>query len=245
MSTRPIIFNAEMVRAILDGRKTQMRRVVKPQPSSMLDLPTGRRWPLTPMVVYPDITYTTVCPFGARWDRLWVRETWQSAMSLDHFSPADIAKRSREAGYSPWAPIRYTADGAIENADVLSDFGGWGRVRPSIHMPRWASRITLVIADVRVERLKDISEDDALAEGAFFTDYGRKCMHGAKECAGAAHPQRRGWSMTKTVSHRECLSSPRHAFANFWNRIHGDGAWGANPWVWVVEFKQVTASGGE
>jgi len=112
-------------------------------------------------------------------------------------------------------------------------------------MPRAACRILLEITDVRVERLQDISEDQAKAEGCFFTDYGQQCAHGGTGwkdigiCpAVVGHQQRTGWAWDKTTSHEECLGSPRWAFANLWNATGGD--WDANPWVWVVEFKRVT-----
>ncbi|MNV92582.1 hypothetical protein D3C71_1871960 [compost metagenome] len=112
-------------------------------------------------------------------------------------------------------------------------------------MPRWACRILLEITAVRVERLQDISDDQAKDEGCFFTDYGLQCFHGGTgwkdvgDCpAKVGHQQRNGWAWDKTTSHEQCLFTPRFAFANLWNATGGD--WDANPWVWVVEFKRVT-----
>ncbi|ERH60900.1 hypothetical protein O204_17225 [Pseudomonas simiae] len=113
-------------------------------------------------------------------------------------------------------------------------------------MPRAACRILLEITDVRVERLQDISEEQAQAEGCFFTDYGRKCGHTGSgwtevgDCPApeAHHPLRNGWMWDKTSSPNECLGTATWAFANLWQKTGGD--WDANPWVWVVEFKQVT-----
>ena len=113
-------------------------------------------------------------------------------------------------------------------------------------MFRRDSRILLEITDVRVERLQDISDEQAIAEGCFFTDYGRKCGHGglgwrdatACEYPDTHHPQRDGWMWDKTTSHEQCLGAPRWAFANLWNSTGGN--WDANPWVWSISFKQVT-----
>lgn len=167
MKERPILFSGPMVRAILDGRKTQTRRVVKPR-QGMLDDWTG-----------------LPCPYGKPGDRLWVRETC-------YFE-------------QPHGEVIYRADPGSEKA-LDPEFTGL-RWRPSIHMPRWASRITLEIVNVRVERLQDIRVDDARAEGVT-----------AK------------W--------------PVHGFRNLWQSINGFGSWDANPWVWVVEFRNMERSGG-
>ncbi|MFQ1679202.1 morphogenetic protein [Pantoea dispersa] len=157
MTERGMIFNAEMVRAVLDGSKTQTRRIMKSQPMphpacegdfwfrcnktrSMIKVSdfTPRNGPLPDAHEY----FSMCCPFGAVGDRLWVRETW---------ARYNIDQNSHEMAYRATAP---------------DDWPKEGRWRPSIHMPRWASRITLEITGVRVERLNDISEDDAKAEGA-------------------------------------------------------------------------------
>jgi len=148
---RPILFNGAMVRALLDGSKTQTRRAVKPQPSPSsteafqcadgiwrFSHPTAR----CPVSHEAD---DVRCPYGQPGDRLWVREAWTTHACFDEIRPRDLTTRS----------LHYQADGQIKT----------GKNRPSIHMPRWASRITLEITGVRVERLQDISETDALAEG--------------------------------------------------------------------------------
>jgi hypothetical protein len=110
-------------------------------------------------------------------------------------------------------------------------------------MPRWASRLTLEIIDVRVERLQDISEADARSEGCFFTDYGRRCFHQVRgdiaTCPANAehHPQREGWMWASTQSSDQCLGSARSAYGNLWESINGTGSWESNPWVWIVEFR--------
>lgn len=228
---RPILFSAPMVRAILDGRKTVTRRPVKG---------SALKWLEEFVAEFVALSANELCPFGQIGERLWVRETWY----CDHFEvqkgpylqPADMddLDQSREDG-----ELVYAADGL---APYEQEQPTW---KPSIHMPRWACRILLEITDVRVERLQDISDDQAEAEGCFFTNYGRKCGHSGKgwtevgDCPAPKehHPQRDGWMWDKTTSHEQCLGAPRWAFANLWNSTGGD--WDANPWVWVVEFKRV------
>lgn len=141
MKERPILFSAPMVRALLDGTKTQTRRAVK----ARKDPDYGCQ--MTPGEIAGDENPTRLCPYGQPGDRLWVREAWSSHACFDHLAPRDCPKS-----------IHYTADGKIQT----------GKGRPSIHMPRWASRITLDVVSVRVERLQDISRGDAMAEGCPF-----------------------------------------------------------------------------
>ncbi|WP_454838261.1 hypothetical protein [Pseudomonas mohnii] len=227
---RPILFSAPMVRAILEGRKTVTRRPVKIQPRSKADI--GSYGLSQPFIRNPDVSKANpTCPYGRPGERLYVRETC-------------FINDYREAG----VPVDERADCEIHyRADGIPDFEGEEeliRWRPSIHMPRWASRILLEITDVRVERLQDISEEQAKAEGCFFTDYGQECFHGGTGwkdvgiCpAQAGHRQRTGRAWDKTTSHEECLGTPRWAFANLWNATGGD--WDANPWVWCVSFRRV------
>ncbi len=217
---RPLLFSAPMVRAILEGRKTVTRRPLKLPHGFWETSVTGE---LVPIPVN--------CPHGKPGDRLYVRET----CFINDYREASVPVDERAS-----CEIHYRADG-------IPDFEGEEeliRWRPSIHMPRWASRILLEITDVRVERLQDISDDQAKAEGCFFTDYGQQCFHGGTgwkdvgDCpAKVGHQQRNGWAWDKTTSHEQCLFTPRFAFANLWNSTGGD--WDANPWVWVVEFKRV------
>lgn len=144
MKERPILFSAPMVRAILDGRKNQTRRALNPQPDGGIQFN-----PCTPHGVLNGKGDTLICKFGKRGDRLWVRETWSQ-----HPQFADIAFR---------------ADGEeFEDSDGFTWILKW---KPSIHMPRWASRIMLEITNVRVERLRDIGEDDAIAEGVSLSNF--------------------------------------------------------------------------
>jgi hypothetical protein len=231
---RPILFSAPMVRAILEGRKTVTRRALNERALKNIgygvqlgechELPT--EGPLHPNSIG---YYTDFCPFGQPGDRLYVRETFN---------------RTNPGGAD--GVYYYRADGGFPKSiggGTFTDAESW---KPSIHMPRIASRILLEITDVRVERLQEISDEQSIAEGCFFTDYGRKCFHGgrgvrdATECEypDAKHDLREGWMWDKTTSHEQCLGAPRWAFANLW--LSTGGNWDANPWVWVVEFKQVT-----
>jgi len=175
MKERPILFSAPMVRAILDGSKTQTRRIVKSQSN-------------------------ICCPFGKPGDRLWVRETFQGPLFDSDNSKCCV----------------YRADGgeAPEYVDADDNLRqGW---KPSIFMPRWASRITLEITGVRVERLQDISASDCYAEGCFRPDQLK--------------------SLGSEVTTRD---NARGAYRKLWESINGADSWDANPWVWVVEFKAI------
>lgn len=251
---RPILFSAPMVRAILDGRKTVTRRPVKgwqvPTEDTSVAAGERHRWMAlaqrdprygfgvfgaTEAECAKEMEEFAPCPYGRRGERLWVREAWAADAQVDAVAPRDLSQGE---------PIWYPADGAVRQTGCAMLTTGKGR--PSIHMPRWASRILLVITDVRVERLQDITEDQAQAEGCFFTDYGRKCWHTGSgwtevgDCPApeAHHPQRNGWMWDKTSNPNECLGTATWAFANLWQKTGGD--WEANAWVWVVEFKRVT-----
>lgn len=203
MRERPILFSGPMVRAILAGTKTQTRRVVKPQPTHFLGGPgvtysDGSECPLTPCIEHPNKPFSVEirCHYGQPGDRLWVRETWRGA-------GADLMYRADDGDGFDGPPH------GSRGSDVP-----W---RPSIHMPRAASRITLEITGVRVERLQDISEADAIAEGA--------------------PPSHR--SIDQISREYGFADFPRSWFGQLWDTINGAGAWDANPWVWVVEFKRV------
>jgi hypothetical protein len=212
MKERPILFSGPMVRALLDGRKTQTRRMVKPQPDRVELFPEG--WGRNDGGAV-NMFAPLRCPFGQPGDRLWVRES----VAIDYFASAPWLEPEKRHGYR--------ADWNSRAADVVPE----PKWTPSIHMPRWASRITLEVTGVRVERLKDISESDAVAEGARrFDDL------------PSIHPygQDPRWSMEEPTSAGQCLTTARFAFGNFWESINGPDSWDANPFVWVVEFKRVT-----
>ena len=215
---RPILFSAPMVRAILEGRKTVTRRAVK---GLKTDNPVIAGADETPMTCCWDYGGPVIrCPYGQPGERLWVRETWM-----------DLRGTGVEHRPDPDGPLQryaYRADNpAGSHADeARKDFGlKW---KPSIHTPRAASRILLEITGVRVERLQDISEAQAMAEGivgvAFRPDDGWPI------CTGYMVGPDDGKTGLQTTATK--------AFAGLWDSVGGD--WGANPWVWVVEFKRVT-----
>ncbi|HBQ3895946.1 TPA: hypothetical protein MFC74_000487 [Klebsiella pneumoniae] len=241
MKERGMIFNGEMVRAILDGRKTQTRRIMKPQPGPC---PRGGHW--WPSNVFKTMLHVEeemqngkggwgglvgdACPFGDVGDRIWVRETWATLGNEDgccvdwegnlckgdERSAARIYRASceqRPGDYGLWS----IPDDAYWKPHTKEHKfeGAW---RPSIHMPRWASRILLEITDVRVERLNSISQEDAQAEGMELT----------------------GWRPTYSDpdSGGEVMT-PYDNFAELWSSIYGDESWKANPWVWVISFGRV------
>ncbi|WP_175946727.1 hypothetical protein [Burkholderia pyrrocinia] len=258
MKERPILFSGPMVRAILDGRKTQTRRVVKlPHMNSLGEWePTtiggenggrtaaGETVPLQGGIWHTRTGDCLMCPHGQPGDRLWVRETWQH--SNHPFGP-----------YESDCVVFYRADYLNDplGPDLERSADGIRREwRPSIHMPRGAGRITLEITGVRVERLQSISEADAIAEGAVYTDFGIEPPKGSLSLDGGRtfHPivrgtQRNGWHMGDATSHERCMGSAKYAFANLINRLHGGenwnlkgpGLWEANPLVWAIEFRRI------
>lgn len=211
MKERPILFSAPMVRALLDGTKTQTRRIVKPQP------------------VFEDGGSTVIdwCPYGQPGDRLWVRETWRigawnedgGEIAVDYMAD----NRSRREGLQvPEADdfekywLQCCDD--CNKAGVKTDEDGkyhWEpgqspcRVRPSIFMPRWASRITLEIIGVAAARLQDVGQQDSMEEGI----------------TGEELFLAQGYAPM--------------AYKKLWESINGEGSWNLNPWVWVIEFKVV------
>ncbi|MBJ9364197.1 hypothetical protein I5499_15185 [Citrobacter freundii] len=236
MKERGMIFNAEMVRAILDGRKTQTRRIMKVQPSDGFhpthngyDLDLNAHW-YTPGVVdkngylqpakkdvfgVADENEGYTCPFGAVGDRIWVRETYQGPL-FDYEHMESYLEDSSKFEKPEFCVYRADGNPAPEFYDADDNLHcGW---RPSIHMPRWASRLTLEITGVRVERLNSISQEDAQAEGMELT--GWRPTYSDPDSGGEV------WT-------------PYDNFAQLWESIYGEESWKANPWVWVIEFKVV------
>ena len=203
MKSRPILFSAPMVRALLAGTKTQTRRPLRE--GTWLDPKEGV---IRMCSVGNGVTgfQSVACPYGAPGDQLWVRE------SFIH-EPADYVW---EASVS--IPCRPAS--TVYRADCKGDSRGAGRTSP-MFMPRSLSRITLELTDVRVERLQDISEADALAEGVT-----PKWEPG---CSGRLMEAIGGFSFRPAAS----------AYADLWEQINGAGSWDANPWVWALSFKRV------
>jgi len=252
LKERPILFSGPMVRAILDGLKTQTRRVSRTQPSSsrftvghyhptMIDRHGNEQPGPEVFGAYDeDGEWGIPCPYGGPGDRLWVRETWRTGKSLDALNTTAMEKLCVDAGYThPWAPLLYMADGTSTNDDTLLDFGSeWGRTRQSIYMPRWASRITLEVTDVRYERLQEITEKDATAEGIkrISKDGGTTWKWGLPDRDGLPGIDDDGMPWT------DWDVDARVAFRNLWDRINGKRpgcSYGANPYVWAVSFKRI------
>lgn len=234
---RPILMSGPMVRAILDGRKTQTRRVMLPQPNrDDLDAPypvAHSHITFLDVVEKPDYyaRCNSVRNYGATGDRLWVRETWGVVRmwSLTHRVPPrdEVVYRAGKIMGIPPAEAPYTADRFTR--EWRDDFKP-ARWRPSIHMPRRHSRLALELTGVRVERLADCSEGDALAEGV---------VVGGPDIEG--HTRYRAARETAFVDDGWRFSA-RAAFEDSWdslNAARGYG-WAANPWVWVLDFKRVT-----
>lgn len=237
MKERPVIFNGEMVRAILDGRKTQTRRVianVSPDNCIPLQKPTKTKDGIYTHVM--DAPGHGLCPFGQVGDRLWVRETWGV---VSH----DFDENERIIDWVPDRPATaihempfgngYYSGHAIYAADgefTWGDDDGHGERscwKPSIHMPREACRILLEITAVRVERLNDISQEDARAEGV--------------KPAGDMLPDYPDTFLTPKGD----FAIAKVAFQRLWQSIYGEESWAANPWVWVIEFRRVGDSARE
>ncbi|EMM2252561.1 hypothetical protein AADG68_000347 [Klebsiella oxytoca] len=232
MRERGMIFNAEMVRAILDGRKTQTRRIVKGVDGAVKFCSECDINGEDIFVVLGEKDHTgmnpvlgaTSCPFGAVGDRIWVREAYRFPASLDDASPAGVGEMAVATGYrKPWAPTFYEFTGTFSDGwkgfETPPKVSGAGKLRPSIHMPRWASRITLEITDVRVERLNSIHDVDAMREGIQNLTTCSHADFGIPGVVNAQHPVR--------------------AFQLLWESIYGADSWKFNPWVWVIEFKRV------
>lgn len=216
---RPILFSGPMVRAILDGRKTVTRRIVRGVVESGGAYST-EAWERGEM---------PRCPYGSSGDRLWVRETWMpraAPYGIESFSNGVIYAATPNAGGG------YAVHARESHADQIARLSKPGFTwHPSIHMPRWASRLTLEVVGVRVERLQEITEEDAIAEGAQRFDN-----------LPSTHPygQDARWSMEAPTATDQCLGSARMAFANLWDKLNSLRApWASNPWVWRVEFRRV------
>ncbi len=205
-----MIFNGEMVRALLDGRKTQTRRALSDRQLKMISVAAdvGECYPLESGQNHENSQsyYREWCPFGAIGDRIWVRETFQGP--LFDFDLMDSYCKDPTPFERPEFCV-YKADGAPAPEFYDADDELHCRWRPSIHMPRWASRILLEITNVRVERLQEITLGDICKEiGCGLYDF-RPATHGFQ------------------------------AWEELWQSIYGEDSWKANPWVWVIEFKRV------
>lgn len=252
-TARPILMSAPMVRSTLEGIKTQTRRLVKPQPDMFETAPgvpcevrawhdengvriwKGSGW--RGQGTGTGVITNQRCPFGKPGDLAWVRETFLPDPPADHSSWEDEGI----ATYVSWSgcggalgdiPQALRTPSHVLYRATWKTEHKW-QWRPAIHMPRWASRLTLELTDVRVERLQDISEEDAKAEGlkAITKDGGRTIKYGIPDNDGYPGNDDHGWDW------REWCVDPRRAYFTLWDKINGDSAHLANPWVWVLTFK--------
>jgi len=197
MTDRPIIFSAGMIRALLDGRKSQTRRIMKPQPPEWVTrmCHEGRNGWIGSGDGHGVLMHV---PYAVG-DRLWCREGFSYGWPVEENHQLPECNQEHA--------ITYRTDGN-------RPFGG-GKWHSPIHMPRWASRLTLIVTDVRVQRLQDISEADAVAEGV--------------------NSDTDGW-FDYLMPATQCCASPQDSYATLWNSLHGPDAWAANPWVVALSF---------
>ncbi|MGC6386534.1 hypothetical protein ACMV8I_02570 [Ewingella sp. S1.OA.A_B6] len=214
MKERPILFNAEMIQAILSGRKTQTRRVIKlPLIDKNMECELAGN-ELAGEVKAGDYRN---CLLGQPGDQFWVREAFRV-----HSRATDVATLVYKASErNSWTEQTHRVPVSACDKPVSPE-----RWTPSIHMPRWASRIQLEITNVGVQRLQDISSDDAVREGICqLPASGRYCINpGDQYFGGASH-------------------SAKEVYSWLWESIYGEGSWQANTWVWVIEFKHLAPAG--
>jgi hypothetical protein len=231
MKERPILFSGPMVCAILRGRKTQTRRIIKPQPMMRGDddcviTYKGQRHSGPPKYLIGEILPRYGCPYGRQNDGLWVRETFKPVVS------GEVKNRTGDLRYG----FGYNADNAVrwnEFTTRIHDLTNAPRDsgllqfqerpwKPASHMPRNACRLHLQITEIRTERLQDMSDADAIAEGCGLSKAGLYC--GAPHKAHGAPIQ---WN------------TPNEAYASVWKSINGPDSWDSNPWVWVISFRRI------
>lgn len=232
MSDKPMIFSAPMIRALLAGTKTQTRRVLKPQPRGDV---IQYSWTAEDGAYFMDQDWKASRLRIWAGDRLWVRETWARNWNQLSDISMDRSFVYRASGDKP----------AMDNGSELP----W---RSTIRMPRALSRLTLTVTDVRVQRLQDISEADAIAEGIYRVDptpedhdwWRKYCVEYGGDPEAPMSPvwmapgTRRGWGMSKEERNKEEWGpTPQFAYRCLWNAIHGPAAWDENPWVCAISFE--------
>ena len=203
MKEKPILFSTPMVQAILDGRKTQTRRIIKPQPESV-DHVSHKTIPYNGS---PEFLLSNLkCPYGQIGDMLWVRETWWH--NRETWGDSEV--------------FLYRADFPIDGYDHVDAY----KWKPSIFMPKDVCRIKLRITDIRVERLQDISEEGAIAEGV-----------------GSGFQMNAGYPDYEHIVNGVCTitqDTAKMSYWSLWDSINGKGSWDKNPWVWVITFERIT-----
>lgn len=204
MKEHPILYSTPMIRAKLEGRKFQTRRIIKVQPEAQLHPCGSSKWYWSTDPSDLKIPYVK-CPYGKVGDVLWARETWCSVSRAD------------------------CVGGVTTKYHYKADYEDTFKWKPSIHMPKEASRIWERITDIRVERLQDISEEDAIAEGV-----------------GCGFQMNSGWPDYTRIVNGLCevtQDCARMSYATLWESINGEGSWDLSPWVWVIETEILSTTG--
>lgn len=235
---RPIIFSGQMVQAILEGKKTQTRRRIRWSDKtaeydgcSLFEQKDGTYWPYN---CWDGNEHPIACPYGCAGERLWVRETFRTVRPFTGDLGHDMTTTI----------VRYYAD----DHPKYRDQDKW---KPSIHMPRSASRITLGVASISVERLQDIGTGDCIREGIWVEPPpGATQQKYPEDLADWSEERREEWfqGAAKAMYMSQCYHEGqlRDKFHELWNGIHGDDDWQENPWVWVVGFNIIKGvEGGE
>lgn len=203
MKERPILFSTPMVRAILEGRKSQTRRIMKPQPEYSEGMSKWVLYPKQHPTVYADlINAYKYCPYGQVGDILWVRETWAYRRPID--------------AEQDWCSYYYYATDYDEYVD---------RWKPSIFMPKEASRLKLKVTNIRVERIQGISYEDAVLEGI-------ESSNEFQSNEGYLHQY-------KDYIVDDFALDAVDSYHTLWESINGKYSWQSNPWVWVIEFERI------
>jgi len=246
MKEHPLLMQGPLVRATLEGRKTQTRRPIKPQPDddivdveydAIADLWLGNTQEDN------DLGYTSSwamrCPLGQAGDRLWVRETWRPVMEtwrsfVEYGAGGELSATGHADAMTKLTKVALRFPGGRE--DIHSE--QW---HPSIHMPRWACRLVLPLVSVRVERVQDITEEDARAEGVPHNGDRPIDKSWCAACCGHGIVERFALGMVSVDDCSEC-NSAKKLFRNIWISIYGQESWDANPWVWVAEWEDIEVS---
>lgn len=202
---RPILFQTEMVKAILEGRKTQTRRKIQTIFSDVCEKDNGQKWPWWSDEYGDD--FWMLCKYGKPGDLLWVRETWGKPYLEEDLATCKYLYKA------DWNEINQVKQALVGE-----------RWKPSIHLPKSASRIWLMIEDIRVERVQEISEEDAILEGI-------------EKVELDSQPK---W---KRYDEGFCTMYPTISFKSLWHSINGEESWNSNPWVWVIKFRVLSKTG--
>lgn len=211
MADHPILFRAPMIRALIAGTKTQTRRVIKPPPPAdfiSASFDASGTLTLCPAALAFSPVHKALRRLPRPGDRLWVREAWHAARSLNNKAPRDIPRD---------ADIEHAA-----TARSYAEIGLKGKLRSGIHLPRRASRLTLIVTDVRVQRLQDISNEDCLAEGVPLLPYN--------------YVPRTGPAIDAFARDHGLISHYGAEYRRLWNDINGPDSWADNPWVAAYTF---------